>query len=86
MPACIVGSDSWRPGQTITVIVSANTFSTTGMTKAQVSEEIIRRVRALHAAHTAPAEVLPRRARAALVPDSAQRGSPPPGWVLPPTK
>ena len=58
LPACIVGSDSWRPGQPITVIFGEH-FCTTGMTKAQVSEEIIRRVRVLHAAHTRPAEVLP---------------------------
>ena len=84
VPACIAGSESWWPGQAVRVAFGEPFFAT-GMTKGQVSDEIVRRVRALHAAHGADQESAQTR-RAAFVPDSAQSGSPPPGWVLPPTK
>ena len=77
VPACIMGSESWRTGRRVQVMFGES-FRTDGLTKAQVGEEIVRRVRALHNAHAALPKSSQTR-RAALVPESAQSGSPPPG-------
>ena len=50
LPACIVGSDTWRPGQPVTIAFGA-AFLPDGLTKRQIKGEIVRRVRALLAEH-----------------------------------
>jgi hypothetical protein len=50
LPACILGSDSWRPGHPVTVAFGPP-WDVMGMDKGEAGREIIRRVQTLHAAH-----------------------------------
>ncbi len=50
LPACILGSESWRLDHPVTVVFGP-AFAAGAMTKAEINAEIIRRVQALHAGH-----------------------------------
>ena len=50
LPACIVGSESWKPGTRVTVAFGPP-FATDGLSKSEITGRIAMHVEALHAVH-----------------------------------